>query len=211
LDFRAGSWPGKLHFQTKEKTVSLDNNKTYWTAAFNSYFFTPSGCLFCNDYFCDKADIAFGDPWMKSYPHETDGDTVIIVRSQRGEEFLTKAIDKNVLNIREISPGEICLGHINGIYNKRTAIHFRLKFFQFFQIPVPKINEKEIIRTNPIGFFLEFFYILNNYFIRKIGLYDLILKMPGWLMFIYRFSHAILMKYYLEIIKFKDKAFLKIT
>ena len=205
IDFRSGKWPGRLSCQTPEKKISINMNRSYWTAAYNSYFFTPPGCLFCNDYFCDKADISFGDPWIKSYMQGSSGDTIIIVRSNRGEELITSAIDNGVICAEKIDPEKVIDGHIQGIYNKRAAIRIRLKLFKLFNLPVPTFYEREMIRTSLLGLPFEIFHMLNCYFIKKMGLYNLVFKIPKWLMFIYRFSHAAMLKYYIKSIKFKER------
>lgn len=207
LEFRAGPWPGSLQFETLKRTISIGMSKTYWAAIYNSYFYVPSGCLFCNDYFCDKADISFGDPWMKSYSHGGHGDSVIIVRSKRGEELVKRAVHENILHVRDISEQDIITGHINGIYNKRAGVNIRRKIFLKSKIPVPKFNDEEFLDASHAGVLFEFFYILNNYLTRKLGLYNLISKIPPQLMFVYRFSHAMLLKYYLKIIRFKKKVY----
>ncbi|MGA1871610.1 MAG: Coenzyme F420 hydrogenase/dehydrogenase, beta subunit C-terminal domain [bacterium] len=202
LEFRAGEWPGRFQFKTPKKKICIGYYKTYFAAVFNCYFYSPSGCLFCNDYFCDAADISFGDPWMKSYAHKGTGDTVIIVRSKHGEDFIKKAINKNIIDVQNISAQEIITGHIKGIYNKRVGMQNRRSILLKFKMPVPEGSHEEIVKSKYLGLFLELFYIFNNFAIRRLGLYNLILKIPRRLMFIYYFSYALLIKCYLKIIKF---------
>ena len=58
------------------------------------YFFTPRGCLFCDDLFNEKADISIGDPWGLVDRKKA----LVISRNVKGKAIIDRMINKGFLS-----------------------------------------------------------------------------------------------------------------
>lgn len=88
IDFRKGTWPGNIEFETDEGTHELPmgksghTNGTYYYPAVAP--FIPADCRTCFDVTGKLADISCGDPWnLNLGPKDGAGYTMSILRSDR--------------------------------------------------------------------------------------------------------------------------------
>ncbi|NLL93372.1 MAG: 4Fe-4S dicluster domain-containing protein [Clostridiales bacterium] len=196
ITYRRGNWPGKfkMEFVDTSKNIEENLNRSQFNAAYNSYNFSCSGCLLCDDYFAESADISFGDPWgKKQYVDGYIGETVVIVRTKRGMEFVEKAIEDNAISVSEIDLLDVIRGHLKEIYNKKTALLQRINTFEKESNAMKDYDKKVLID-------IKNFKILNKYSIhnnwkRRVNTkkYNRMMKSSMKVMFFVRFSHAFLL------------------
>ncbi len=203
LDFRAGKWPGNVEITlNNNKKITIPYNRSYFTAISNSYFFTQAGCLFCDDYFCVEADISFGDPWFKDYKRGSDGDTVVIIRTERGKKLIDEALAAKIIDAESIDEARIIKGHAKEIYMKKTAILSRIKWAEKLVGKKFKYNENSFISHGRNGSFFNSFFLFNNIIIKQKGWDKYVFKVPHFIMFMYRFVHAFIMQQYIKFSKY---------
>jgi coenzyme F420 hydrogenase subunit beta len=94
LYYRGEGWPGKTKIRLKEGRDVLLPYTDYWGNGFG-YFFRPWRCRLCSDRGNELADITFGDPWGIEGDNSA-GKSLIIARSEVGEELLERAAKKDI-------------------------------------------------------------------------------------------------------------------
>ncbi len=124
IDYRWGSWPGKMKVSTK------DGNDYYVTR--DEYF--KSGylkrCYYCFDFLADLADVSVGDNWCK----DSDGaENIIVVRKTKVLPYLEN------MNLKEASENDLIMSHNLKSYRQRFS-EVNAKVSKFFGNSVPNIK-----------------------------------------------------------------------
>lgn len=108
IDYRGGDFPGGVYVTLKDGTKvkvkaagrsSKSLKETLVGEVFMSNFFLRRRCLSCLDYLNNFSDIAFGDPWIKSWRQKSEGVTVAFLRTKKGKEIFKKAFSANQIEI----------------------------------------------------------------------------------------------------------------
>lgn len=115
--FRGEGWPGAIQWITRDAARheyrrhgrSL-GQKLVQTTFFPAYsYHTPTRCLSCSDGLAELADLAFGDPWLKSERGDKEGSSIAVVRSERAARLLDAAIRAGVIECREVGDDEVLI------------------------------------------------------------------------------------------------------
>ena len=85
----------------ESRVINLPLND-YWGSGFGS-FFQPNRCTLCADMSAELSDISFGDAWTGEYSKDTVGTSLVISRSEKGEDLLNNALDKGVISLVPIT------------------------------------------------------------------------------------------------------------
>jgi coenzyme F420 hydrogenase subunit beta len=101
IRYRGAGWPGGLQVKLQDKQTHFEPYRGYFDNHFMCY--EMHRCNLCSDSFGELADISCGDAWLPEFTGNDDqGTSVVIVRSQRGEEIISK-----------ISPGILALNPLS--------------------------------------------------------------------------------------------------
>lgn len=195
VTYRRGIWPGKFNVNFKDgDRISQNLNRSNFTAAYNSYDFSCSGCLLCDDYFAEEADISFGDPWGKpQYQENYLGETVIIARSKRAMDLVESAVSAGVISVEEMELEKIIKGHLKEIYNKKTALIQRIDYMNSKSDVMKGFDKSILIKAKNFSL-LNKYAIGNNWKRRESEKkYKKIFKTPIRALFVKRFGHAFLL------------------
>ena len=100
--FRDGPYPGGL-------SITKKGGKRVWIPKdeyklWNPLFMLPR-CIYCIDFAAELADISVGDAFSLA-PDKT-GWSTMITRTSQGRDLVQSAVQKNVLNVKNISPEAI--------------------------------------------------------------------------------------------------------
>lgn len=195
ITYRRGNWPGKFNVKFSDGTqISQNLNRSNFNSAYNSYNFSCSGCLLCDDYFAEEADISVGDPWGRpQYCDDYLGETVIVIRSKRGLELVENAVKSGVITVKEMDLEQVIKGHLKEIYNKKTAIAQRMAYMDSKTDAMKSYDRNILIKAK--NFSLLNKYAIENNWKRRTSAekYKKVFKTPIRLMFVKRFSHAFLL------------------
>lgn len=197
VEFRRGCWPGKfiITFKNSDRKIEETLNRSMFNSVYNSYNFSGSGCLVCDDYFSEKSDISVGDPWgiRKQYNEGYNGETIVITRTKRGDELVSDAIGEGIIIADKIDVSEVVRGHLKEIYNKKTAIKQRMDILSKKTDALSGYN-REILIDGKNFSILNKYAIHNNWNRRfKSKKYNKIFKKSPKMMFVTRFVHAYLL------------------
>ncbi len=186
INYRKGLWPGNVCVATDTKTVQIPLSRSYYTAIANGNYFTIQGCLFCSDYFNEKADISFGDPWGFKIDSEIlAGKTIIVVRSEKGKDLIDNAEKNEIIKLEKISIDQILSGHKGGIFNKKRTLFIRLQLLKKMKLPLPKHNEDLSKSGNFVENIIEKYYFRNNFTYKRN--YEKIFNLNKHLVFVERY------------------------
>jgi len=101
IRYRGAGWPGAMQVELKDGETFTEPYRAYFDNHFMSY--EMHRCNLCTDSFGELADISCGDAWLPEFTVPDDqGTSVVVVRSQRGQEFLSS-----------LSPGVLALDPLN--------------------------------------------------------------------------------------------------
>lgn len=195
ITYRRGSWPGKFTVKYANGTViSQKYNRSPFNSAYNSYNFSGSGCLLCDDYFSQEADISFGDPWGRpQYQENYLGETIMIVRSKRGLELVESSISEGIITAEEFDLEKVIKGHLKEIYNKKTALIQRIEYLNSYTDAMQGYDTNLLVKAKNFSFLNR--YAIKNNWKRRTSKekYKKIFRKPIHLMFVERFLHAFLL------------------
>lgn len=139
LDYRGEGWPGSMRISQKGGEILLLPD--YW--GFTGLdFFTPARCLMCSDQTSELADCSFADAWLPSLSDKI-GKSIVIARTEVGEQFLVKAIAKKVVELDGATGSEVKRSQMVTLYFKKKSLKARLNLFRrkpLYAINLPKPN-----------------------------------------------------------------------
>ena len=112
--YRKGEYPGYLYIESDDGSTTVPY-KEYMTRL--GYFFTPRGCLFCDDLFNEKADISIGDPWGLVDRKEA----LVISRNSKGKAIIDRIVDNGfIIKDRPLSKQE-AINTQNYVFKKNRS------------------------------------------------------------------------------------------
>lgn len=160
LDYRGKGWPGYMKILKKNKEVLLPL-LVYWKFI-GSALFTSTGCLTCNDCTSELADISFGDAWLPEFKDDKIGRSIIISRTQKGEEILQRAKKEKVIQLNPISSKKIISSQIVMFYLKKKNLRACMNLFQ------KKISISNTLKPDLLDYLLAFSFWLNRILFLKL-------------------------------------------
>ena len=169
----SNGWPGKISIQYNNKNVIMEGSIRHkLKPVFESYH-----CLLCFDQMNIMSDIVVGDPWGIELDDKEKkyGESVIIVRTQKGEVLLKQAVESGYIKIFPLAVEKIFTGqtvetrHRNKLLAAKYWInkkHYRAP--KTLENSLFTANKQEIINKNDIFMRLEYTRMLKNIDNKKI-------------------------------------------
>lgn len=198
IDYRGLGWPGKVKIKLKNGS----NNKVklgtpLWVSFHDSCVFSPIRCLLCNDVTAELSDVSFGDAWLPEVMEkENRGESILISRSNEGENLLNLAMADKCVKLSPISSSEVIKSQKAFLHIKKINIHDRIKFRSLFGKKSPKTPEY-VGKISFYNKFLALSLLINSFLGSKLG--DLSKVIP---LKIFKLSHAVLS--FLNILAIRD-------
>ena len=130
LDYRTNGWPGHLRIVMDDcsKYLISFSSSYYWGYVFQKFFW-PRRCTVCNDKLCKLADILFMDAWLPEFSSDKTGVSMIVIRSEKGEAFISKAIEKGIVNLQPVSIEDVLRPQqISKIIRRAAVTRFAMKY-----------------------------------------------------------------------------------
>lgn len=135
LSYRGCGWPGETTIKTKGDD-GLIRRMTYeesWGKILNKHVQTR--CRLCPDSTGEFADISCGDPWYRELDDEL-GQSLIVVRTERGREILRKAENENYIELKKANNNILQRSQFS-LLRRRQHLWGRLFAMRMMFIPVP--------------------------------------------------------------------------
>ncbi len=123
--YRGDGWPGGFRAVLKNGTQTLVIPHSDYFSIIR--FYLPFPCLVCWDPTNELSDISFADDWLDPIRNsDNKGTSLIVSRTERGEELLKVAESKGIIKIDRISPQEVIKAQKKCIDIKKRNLAMRL-------------------------------------------------------------------------------------
>ena len=110
LSYRGHGWPGRLEVITLNGdacSLPLMGSFNSYYPLFDSYFFVPWRCLFCQDHFNQLSDLSVGDAWLPQFRYALNGLSLMVIRSDFARLLVYEAFSKGAITLKEISAQKV--------------------------------------------------------------------------------------------------------
>lgn len=152
LNFRHGEWPGNMH-------IEMQNGKVIEMPKFHANYLIPfhimKNSLLCSDLSNEFTDISGGDAWAPVYEERGKGFSLVISRSQIGQDILDKMLKDGVIHLQSIAVDDAITMHSHGYDLKKRGTFIRMKFRRLLGLEVPNYGY-QIKGFAASRFFMEF-------------------------------------------------------
>jgi coenzyme F420 hydrogenase subunit beta len=136
--FRGMGWPGMATAGFKDKTKP-DFKLSYQQSWGFVQKYRPFRCYLCPDLTAESADISVGDPWYREISKNDPGQSIILIRTERGRKIFSSALKHGYIEAEPADPSIIYLSQKN-LLGKRQAIWGRLLAMKLLGIPRPELK-----------------------------------------------------------------------
>lgn len=138
LRYRGHGWPG--HFAPTLKGASEPfAQMTYFDSWKFLQAYRPYAAHLWPDDSGESADVTCGDPWYREVQPGEPGSSLVVVRTERGREFVRGAMQAGYLELTPAEPWKLMKSQVN-LANKRAAVWGRRLAFKAFGIPVTRLH-----------------------------------------------------------------------
>jgi coenzyme F420 hydrogenase subunit beta len=131
IRYRGQGWPGKIRVTLKggseyifprRYSICEFHQALLHNASFGFQHFRPWRCLTCCDRAAELADISFSDPYLPRF-FRTDhvGHTLIIARSERGEDLVEAASKEGRITLEEIAVEDVLKSHGGQLKTRKSV------------------------------------------------------------------------------------------
>ncbi len=139
LRYRGNGWPGK----TVVKLKAPDNRRLQmsyeqsWGEILSKY--VQLRCRLCPDSTGEFADISVGDPWYRK-PNSTDpGQSLVLVRTEKGKDSLAGAMEAGYVTLYRVDPSVLAWSQ-KSLLKKRQNLWGRLLAMRMMMLPRPRYS-----------------------------------------------------------------------
>ncbi|MCF8332037.1 MAG: Coenzyme F420 hydrogenase/dehydrogenase, beta subunit C-terminal domain [Bacteroidales bacterium] len=106
-DKKAGGYPGNIHLIATDGKSKIKPAKQRMLI---KDYFTPARCRICFDKMNIFSDITVGDPNGINDADNTNGESVVICRTDKGRHLIEEAIKSNIVKLKQIDYEKIIAG-----------------------------------------------------------------------------------------------------
>jgi coenzyme F420 hydrogenase subunit beta len=164
LEYRGGGWPGRLLIQSEssgqQKEISVPY-PDYWQGTFG--YFQPYRCTVCHDGFNEFSDISCGDTWLPSIMNKDNkGTSLIITRTEKGEQLLQGAFEKRQIQIFPIKIEDVMRSQQGLVQTKNVSLRARVNLSKVFGRALPIFDLERLPPASLTSYLMGIeFYIYN--------------------------------------------------
>ena len=184
LSYRGEGWPGSLKITLESDELLLLPD--YWGGLFGLNFFTPARCLLCSDGICELADISFGDAWLPELSDDKIGKSIIVSKSEIGEQLLQAMKLENKIKLDSIDAKKVIQSQAGMLHFKKNNLNARSKLFK----AVPKNDN--VLKSDAMDYLIALSPYLNSYISSNSFLRRLLRYAPSKVIQMYNMPFGIL-------------------
>lgn len=147
LRYRGHGWPGMTGVNLKTSNDGQRLEMTYhraWDTILTKY--KPFRCHVCPDGTGEFADIACGDPWYRPIEPGEKGETLIVVRTERGRAILHRAMEAGYIKA-EPRTSSVLPQSQNGLLMRRRHVSPKLLALWLMLLPYPRFRGMSLFRS----------------------------------------------------------------
>ncbi len=181
LSYRGKGWPGSLSVEIEngsDLAIPLFGKWNAYWPIFASFFFTPISCTMCPDQAAELADIAFGDAWLPELKKEKVGESVVIARTEVGNNLLALARSKGVIKIKTLASEKVEQSQFINLVFKKNDLGARLFLRRLVGKATPRFKIEPVVNMAPVVFLRSFFIYFNIWASSKKSIRSLLVRFP---------------------------------
>ncbi len=145
LRYRGNGWPGQAAAQGDAQTeVSKLTYDESWGKILQRH--RQWRCYVCADHTGEFADIAVGDPWYREVGAGEAGQSLILVRTDRGRQILARAIEAGAITA-ERAEAKLLPASQPGLQRVRGSVGGRILALRLLRLPAPTYSGFPMMRT----------------------------------------------------------------
>jgi len=134
IAFREGEWPGTTRIELRSgRVISLPKFHANYLIPFH----IMKRCLLCTDLTNEFTDISVGDAWAPAYEERGKGFSLVLARSEKGQEILYTMKDEGLISLDKLESKAAVSMHSHGYDLKKRGAFIRIRFRKFFGRAVP--------------------------------------------------------------------------
>ncbi len=146
LRYRGNGWPGNatvtLRTENGIETRSLSYEESWGEILTNDKQWR---CHVCADHTGEFADIAVGDPWYRSVGSGDQGQSLVLVRTERGRRILREAIEAGYLALTRADASILPRSQPN-LLRGRGAVWARILVSRLMGVEAPRYRGFPMLR-----------------------------------------------------------------
>jgi coenzyme F420 hydrogenase subunit beta len=144
--YRGMGWPGKAVASVRTSNGEERRELTYeqsWGQILQEH--RQWRCYVCADHTGEFADIAVGDPWYRPLSPDEPGQSLVLVRTERGRRIVHEAMASGYLELERKSPGILPASQPN-LLRVRGAIWGRIWTCRLMGAAAPRFGGMPMFR-----------------------------------------------------------------
>ena len=115
IRYRGMGWPGRMTVRYRDAAGNLETASTSYEEGWGNILqkHTQWRCRMCADHLGDHADLSIGDPWYRPIPEGAAGESLVLVRTERGRRILRAAMSAGHIVMERRSIDELAASQPN--------------------------------------------------------------------------------------------------
>lgn len=180
--YRAPDSPGYMSLRLVNEsnvTIPMVGSWHAYMPIFSSFLFTPKRCAMCPDMTSELADISVGDAWFPEFKRSKLGESILIARTRKGQEFLDQARRARTLLLLPADLERVKRSQLVPLTFKKVDLKTRLEIIKSQGALTPIFIGDRYKRGRSIVSYVRNLYVLSNMRISQThALRRLLLRMP---------------------------------
>ncbi len=143
LRYRGNGWPGS--FKVQSSSARKSKSLSYIDSWGELQKYRQFRCQLCPDGLGQVSDIACGDAWHRYQDDGNPGQSIALVRTERGRKIIRGALENNYIKIERINKQHVV--QAQGLISRKPEIFGRLIALWLLLIPIPKYSQFALFQS----------------------------------------------------------------
>jgi len=136
--YRGKGWPGMATIKLKEPSTESIKVSYHESWGFLQKY-RPFRCYLCPDLTAEFSDISVGDPWYREISEDEPGQSLILIRTERGRQIFHEAVADGLIAAWPSDSSKL-LASQKRLLTKRQSLWGRLLALKILRIPTPQFK-----------------------------------------------------------------------
>ena len=139
LRYRGNGWPGNAVATIRDPDGTTRTEEMTYQESWGDILqrHRQWRCYLCADHTGEFADIAVGDPWYREIAPGEPGQSLILVRTERGRQALERALASGAVIAERVTPDHLPASQ-PGLLRVRGSVWGRITVLRLLRIPAPR-------------------------------------------------------------------------
>ena len=177
--YRKGHWRGYSEIQFQDDSCLKKRFSRNYGLFQNLYVDCSQRCFSCSDHFAEKADISFGDCWLRTQKREKQKETMALSFSDKGDDAIRLLEKSDSVRISRLDPVFAVQAQKRAVIWHTFNTKARSKLAGIF-----KLNIHSNLEITPrINDYLAAIMILAAYRVFNSRMRFVLLRLPWWVLY----------------------------